>query len=160
MLQRHLAESQPQESLVWEDLTRGLPTIAALADLCSGILARADSQPETVSLSELPLESAAILHSAMTTGSISIRGDKNAFEPGQRYLAIGVDQNDGRRIEFRIPGNPEQTIRFMNGFRCLCRSGLVMHQLMNEFSLTAAGFTLAKTVDPQAVADLVQLGRE
>ena len=158
MLQRNLSESQPTESLVWEDLTNGIPTIAALANLCSKVL----SEPETQASysSNLTAESSAILHVASATGSISIRGDKNAFEPGERFLAICVELEEGRRIEFRVKDNPEQTIRFVEGFRRLCKAGLVMHQLMNEFSLTAAGFDFAKQVDVQAITSLVEMGRD
>lgn len=158
MLQRNLSENRPTESLVWEDLTNGVPTIAALAQLCSGVLA--DPQAAASYSSNLTPESSAILHVAANTGSISIRGDKNAFEPGERYLAICVEQKDGRRIEFRVQDNPEQTIRFVEGFRRLCKAGLVMHQLMNEFSLTAAGFDFAKQVDADAISNLVEMGRD
>jgi hypothetical protein len=159
MLQRNLSQAQPAESLVWEDLTNGVPTIAALADLCSHVLADPASDPAAVKLSGLSREAAAILQAARETGSISIRGDKNAFEPGERYLAICVELGEGRRMEFRVADRPEQTIRFMNGFRQLCRAGLVMHHLMNEFSLTAAGFELARQVQSGEVAELVQMAR-
>ena len=111
-------------------------------------------------LESLPLEASAIMFAASRTGSISIRGDKNAFEPGERYLAICVELDEGRRIEFRVLDNPEQTIKFMEGFRRLCLCGLVMHQLMNEFSLTAAGFEQARQIDAESIASLVETGRE
>lgn len=157
MLQRNLSESQPTESLVWEDLTNGIPTIAALAGLCSKVLGEPQA-PASYS-SNLTPESSAILHAAAGTGSISIRGNKNAFEPGERFLAICVELKEGHRIEFRVKDNPEQTIRFVEGFRRLCKAGLVMHQLMNEFSLTAAGFDFAKQVDVESIKPLVEMGR-
>ncbi len=40
MLQRNLTSNGPTDSLIWEDLTNGVPTIAALASLCSDVLAR------------------------------------------------------------------------------------------------------------------------
>ena len=158
MLQRNLTGNHPVESLTQEDLNNGIPTIAALARLCSDALARPESSP--VGTRPLTSEALAILHLARNTGSISIRGDKNAFEPGERYLAICVEQEEGRRFEFRVPGNPEQTIRFVDGFRGLCHDGLVMHQLMNEFSLTASGFDVASQVDPDPIERLIAMGRE
>lgn len=158
MLQRNLSENQPNESLVWEDLTNGVPTIAALAHLCSKALG--EPRPKSTNPPVLAAEAKAILCVAGTTGSISIRGNKNAFEPGERYQAICVEMEEGRRIEFRVPDNPEQTIRFVEGFRQLCQTGLVMHQLMNEFSLTAAGFDQAKQVDADSLSRLVEMGRD
>lgn len=159
MLQRNLNESHPTESLVWEDLTNGVPTIAALAGLCSSRI-RQPREGDSPELARMPKESAAILAVAAETGSISIRGDKNAFEPGERYLAICIELDEGRRKEFRVTGNPEQTIRFMDGFRWLCQQGLVMHQLMNEFSLTSAGFDMARKVDPDSLAEMIDMGRD
>lgn len=159
MLKRNLDSGNAQR-LVWEDLANGVPTIAALANLCSAVLAdpQYDSS-ESSTLDDLPAESLAILQLAVRTGLISIRGDKNAFEPAERYLAVCVERTDGERFEFRVHHNPEQTIRFVEGFRQLCRHGLVMHQIMNEFSLTAAGFELAKSVDESSIANLVAMGR-
>ncbi|MGI9516926.1 MAG: hypothetical protein ACR2NP_07780 [Pirellulaceae bacterium] len=158
MLPRNLSDGPPSDSLAWDDLTRGIPTIAALAGLCSQMLA--SSQSPAVDMNELPAESRAILFAAGQTGALGIQGDKNAFEPGERYLAVCVELGEGRRLEFRCPENPEQTIRFMEGFRRLCQSGLVMHQLMNEFSLTAAGFDAAREIDANEVQSLIDMGRD
>lgn len=160
MLKRHLTNNQAVESLLWEDLTNGVPTIAAFAQLCSEVLADRNRPNSPADLSHFSAEAQAIVQSAANTGSISIRGDKNAFEPEERYLAICVELPEARRIEFRVTGNPQQTIRFMEGFRQLCCQGLVMHQLMNEFSLTATGFDFAKTIDDATVASLVSTARE
>lgn len=157
MIPRNLSEHRNVESLTWEDLTGGVPTIVALAGLCSRVLA--DPLDPDCEAGDLPAEARAILAAAGSTGAISIRGDKNAFEPGERYLAVCVEQNDGARTEFRCANDPEKTIRFVEGFRKLCQSGLVMHHLMNEFSLTASGFSLARSIDPDSVADLLALGR-
>ncbi len=158
MLPRNLDSNPRPPSMTWEDLTNGVPTIMALARLCSDQLAKPDL-PLTP-IERLSPEAQAILVCARQTGSVSIRGDKNAFEPGERFLAICVEQDEGRRVEFRCLGDPEQTIRFMEGFRQLCCAGLVMHQLMNDFSLTARGFDAANRVDVDRVESLVQLGRD
>lgn len=158
MLPRNLSDNRTPESATWENLTSGLPTIAALATLCGNVMASInDTSPDTSCLS---LEAKAIACAASETGAISIRGDKNAFEPGERYLAICVELPEGRRIEFRCVNDPEQTIRFIDGFRQLCRNGMAMHHLMNEFSLTTAGFELARTVDKNSIEKLIALGRE
>ena len=157
MLPRNLSEGTPSGSLVWEDLTNGIPTITALAQLCSQVLA--SPLAEAADVCVVTDESRAIMAAARETGSLSIRGDKNAFEPGERYLAICVEQGEGRRLELPCLDNPEQTIRFMEGFRRLCQCGLVMHQLMNEFSLTAAGFDAAREVDSATVQTLMEMGR-
>ncbi len=111
-------------------------------------------------LEQLSPEAKAILVATKNSGSISIRGDKNAFEPSERFLAVCVEVEEGRRVEFRCSRDPEQTVRFMNGLRQLCIAGLVMHQLMNDFSLTAAGFTIAKTLDVDAYQSLIELGSD
>lgn len=160
MLKRHLTNNQAVESLLWEDLTNGVPTISAFAQLCSEVLADRNNNQRSNDPSNFSAEAQAIVKSAANTGSISIRGDKNAFEPEERYLAICVELPEARRIEFRFTGNPQQTIRFMDGFRQLCCHGLVMHQLMNEFSLTASGFDLAKVIDDTAVAPVISSARE
>ena len=158
MLPRNLSDGPPSESLAWDDLTRGIPTISALAGLCSQRLAR--NEPPSDDVTELPPEAKAILFAAVQTGALGIRGNKNAFEPGERYLAVCVDQGEGRQLEFRCVDNPEQTIRFMEGFRRLCQGGLVMHQLMNEFSLTAAGFDAAREIHADEVGPLIEMGRD
>jgi len=160
MLQRNLVNNRPLESLVWEDLTNGVPTISALASLSSEVLGDRQSDPSLNDLNGLSLEARAILKLASKTGSISIRGDKNAFEPEERYLAICVEMPESRRLEFRISGDPQRTIRFLEGFRQLCCHGLVMHQLMNEFSLTAVGFEVANTVNHTDVEKHVAMARE
>lgn len=144
--------------MTWDDLTSGLPTINALARLCGNVIASLDDISQGVEA--LSLEAQAIASAASETGAISIRGDKNAFEPGERYLAICVELAEGKRIEFRCMNDPEQTIRFVDGFRQLCRHGMAMHHLMNEFSLTSAGFELARSVDQKSIEKLVAMGRQ
>ena len=144
--------------ITWQDLNLGAPTIIAMAHLCAVSMARLDipeCNPETLSR-----EALAILSAARRSGSIFIRGDKNAFEPSERFLAVCVQLDDGRRIEFRRPQDPEQTVRFMDGLRQLVVAGLVMHQLMNDFSLTARGFEIAQSIDQEEVNDLIAMGND
>jgi hypothetical protein len=157
MLPRNLTEHRPAASLTWDDLNSSLPTIVALAQLCGNRLASGDKAVSD--LTSLPLESLAILYASRQTGSISVRADRNSVDPGERYLAVCVELIEGHRLEFRFANNPERTIRFVDAFRELCRAGLVMHQLNNEFSLTAPGFGLAKNIDEAEVSELLDLGR-
>ncbi len=55
---------------------------------------------------------------------------------------------------------PERTIRILDAFRQLCVSGLVMHHLFREFSLTRAGFELARTISRQEVQILERLAAD
>ena len=158
MLPRNTEKSGNLESLTWEDLTNGIPTIVALARLCG--IAMCEPPRELPKQSDLSAEAQAILYVARDSGAISIRGDKNAFEPAERFLAICVELGEGRRIEFRCTRDPKQTIRFIDGFRQLCRFGLVMHQLMNDFSLTGQGFDLAARIQSDPIPEVLQFGRE
>jgi hypothetical protein len=158
MLPRNLSDVPPAESHLSRDLAGSLPTIFALAELASAVLA--SPQPDRPSPRDLSPEAQALLVAASGSGSFAIQSNKAAFEPDKRFLAVSVEQADGTRMEFRVPGNPEQTVRFLEGFRQLCQHGLVMHQVMNEFSLTASGFERARHVAPAAVEELLAMARE
>jgi hypothetical protein len=141
MLLRNL-EGADSRRMVWEDLTAGLPTIVALAQICSDALVAGECD----SVQPLNLESQAILFAATQRGVIEIRNAHRAFDSVQRFLAVYVEIEPERFLAFKDPDQPEQTIRFMEGFRRLCQQGLVMHQTQREFSLTAAGFDRAKSL--------------
>ncbi|HMO13297.1 MAG TPA: hypothetical protein PKD64_05675 [Pirellulaceae bacterium] len=158
MIPRGFNLENETSGLTWADLNLGVPTIVAIAHLSSLALSRPD--PPACDLAGLSAEARTILVASKDSGSISIRGNKNAFEPAERFLAVCVDMNEGRRVEFRCVGNPEQTVRFMEGLRQLCNAGLVMHQLMNDFSLTAHGFEMARSLDVNDYQALIDLGTE
>ena len=75
-------------------------------------------------------------------------------EHGCIYLVMELI--DGMPLSRRT--EPEITIRFLDGFRELCRAGLVLHQCAAEFSLTRQGFQVARGVDETAIAELLELG--
>jgi len=157
MFSEEFRVSDEQSGLTWADLCNGTPTIIALAHLCAVV----QSRPELpkVDPSQLSDEARALLISSRDRGTLSIRGDKNAFEPAERFLAVCVEKQEGQKLEFRSR-DAEQTVKFMDGLRQLCACGLVMHQLMNDFSLTSQGFELARQLDAGAYQELLATGRE
>ena len=158
MFDRGFQLADDRRGLTWEDLVQGAPTIIAMAQLCSRALANeADKSIDVAALSD---EARAILHTAAETGSICLRGDKNAFDSADRFLAVCVEREEGRRIEFKKCEEPEQIVKFMEGFRQLCSLGLVMHHMSNDFSLTAQGFQLARSIDPEPLQPFLDCGRE
>jgi hypothetical protein len=72
-------------------------------------------------------------------------------------LAVYVETDAEHTLIFRSRENAAFTIRFLAGFRELCASGLVMHQIYQEFSLTREGLDQAQTVDKQEVQPLLEL---
>lgn len=158
MFSRNFSLDDPQQGITWQDLGNGVPTIVAMAHLSSVAMSQLD--PEPVDIDKLSDEAKAILVCARSSGSICIRGDQNAFEPSERFLAVCVEMDEGRRIEFRCTQNPEQTVRFMEGLRQLCASRLVMHQLLNDFSLTADGFERARSLNESDFQEWLEMGTE
>ena len=145
-----------RQLVLWEELGAGAPTLIAFARLCADALAANRQVPQE----ELTSEARAILYAARQRGAIEIQGVNDAFDSSERLLAICVELDTDRRVTFRRRGEPELTIRFLDGFRQLCCSGLVMHQLFREFSLTCAGFKLARTIPRDEVPLLHQFAEE
>jgi hypothetical protein len=152
MLQPHFS-SEGSADAGWEVLQNGLPTVIGFARLCAAALGRLES-PQT-DVSSLSPEALAILSMARQRGMIELRGNKNAFEPADRLLAVCVELDAGRRLVLKHRGNPRQTLAFLDGFRQLCASGLVLHHLMLDFSLTRAGFDLADGLLPEDYQELI-----
>ncbi|MCY2990999.1 MAG: hypothetical protein NTY19_24450 [Planctomycetota bacterium] len=109
---------------------------------------------------ELAVEARTILFAAWQRGAIEIKGVNDAFDSSERFLAICVELDAERHLVCRRRDEPELTIRFLDAFRQLCVFGLVMHHLFREFSLTRAGFELARTISRQEVQILEQLAEE
>ncbi len=145
-----------QQTALWEELGTGAPTLMAFAQLCSSSLAANRQEP----CDELSEEARAILYTARHRGAIEIKGSDTGFDSSERLLAINVELDPDRQFVFRRRGDPELTMRFMDGFRQLCASGLVMHHLFREFSLTRSGFELAKTIQRDEVHALDILAEE
>lgn len=134
----------------WEVLGAGGPTIWALASLCSRALSGVTEPGESLSP-----EAKAILFVAQRRGLIEIKGTYTAFERAERLLAVHVEQEGERETVFRSRTDPRFTIRCLEGFRQLCASGLVMHHLYGEFTLTERGFQVASTVALQEVQHIL-----
>lgn len=142
--------------VLWEELGTGVPTLMAFARLASEALAANRQEP----VEELSEEARAILYVARRRGSIEIKGTDAAVDSSERLLAICVEVEPDRQFVFRRRGDPQMTVRCLDGFRQLCSSGLVMHHLYREFSLTHAGFELAKTIQRDDVNVLEVLAED
>jgi hypothetical protein len=132
----------------------GAPTIIALAQLCSQALLNNELE-----VSSLSAEARAILYAARERGVLEVKANNAAYESPCRMLTVHVEVPDAQQIRFRDLGSVRQNILFLEGFRELCRSGLVMHHLYHEFSLTRAGFDLAASLEPAGLEPLLQLAQ-
>ena len=148
-----LGNDSPSDA--WTDLVNAVPTISALARVCGQRLDVDEIPAEELSLSE---EAEAILFAARGRGLIEIKGTNKEFESPQRLLAVYVELENDSHLMFRSRTEPEITIRFLDGFRELCRAGLVLHQCAAEFSLTRHGFQVAREVDETTIAESLELG--
>ncbi|MCH2177191.1 MAG: hypothetical protein MK106_00145 [Mariniblastus sp.] len=148
MLLRNL-NSTGNSGANWSELSCGAPTIAAFADLCGQALSGAAS-----SISELDDYANALLSLARNRGMFDLRGNPEAFDTSDRLLAICVEVDEDCRLLFRKKNAPRETMKFLDGFRQLCQSGLVIHHLQRDFSLTRQGFEIADTLAASAYTDL------
>ena len=153
MLERFLGQNGPNAAS-WSDLGTGAPTLFALAQLCSHALSTC-----TVVTDSLSPEAQAILYTARHRGILEVKGSNEAYESPSRLLTVFVEIEDQSQIRFRDSQDARQNVLFLEGFRQLCASGLVMHHLNHEFSLTGAGFDHARTMTPEECEHLLELGR-
>ena len=149
------AASEPRWATTWLELGQGAPTLAGLAQAAS--VAMASGGDKTVQLSR---EARCILFAARNRGVIEVKGSNRAFDAPGRMLAVYVEADPERTLIFRSRDNPAFTIRFLAGFRELCVTGLVMHHIYTEFSLTRAGLDLAQAVPADEVGDLLAMATE
>jgi hypothetical protein len=143
----------------WEALGAGAPVLVALAQLCSQAMVDGVAAKPTSVEGMMP-EAKAILVAARGRGVIEVRGVNTAFDPAARMLAVYVEIDETQTIAFRDPNEPEVTVRFLEGFRQLCALGLVMHHLHRDFSLSTAGFELAKLIQRDDVLAWLEKGSE
>ena len=148
MLFRNLNTPNPSATS-WEDLAFGAPTIIGFAELCRQRIA---SMPNTLDgefdlNDELSVAARTILAAAANRGTIDIRANQDSFNSAERFLAVCVESELEQRLLFLQKENPEQTVKFLEGFRQLCQHGLVIHHLQRDFSLSALGFQFARTLD-------------
>ena len=154
MLPQHIPNFESKVVGTWEELGMGAPTIIAMALLCSNAMAR-DNLPK-VDLSELMDEAKALLYLARNRGVFEIKGTNNAYDASARFLSISVEVGEEHAVDLKLKGNPKATIRFLSGFRELCATGLVMHHLFRDFSLSQAGFLAAETISEAEVKKVLQ----
>ncbi len=143
----------------WEALGAGAPILVALAQLCSQAMVDLPAANAQTADGLAP-EAKAILVAACHRGVIEIKAVNTAFDPAARLLAVYVELSDTQTIAFRDPSDPEVTVSFLEGFRQLCRAGLVMHHIHRDFSLTHLGFRVARCIDPQEVQPWLAKGTE
>jgi len=152
-----LGRSQDADRVaLWEELGAGVPTLMAFARLCSNALVADRRQPAD----ELSEEARAILYVARRRGSIEVKGTDTAVDSSERLLAVCVEVEPDRQFVFRRRGDPQLTVRCLEGFRELCSSGMVMHHLFREFSLTHSGFEMAKTIERESIGVLEILAED
>jgi hypothetical protein len=136
-----------RQLVLWEELGAGAPTLIAFAQLCSQALAANRTEP----FEPLTDEARTILYAARNRGAIEIKGVNHAFESSERFLTVCVELDLERQLFLKRRDDPELTVRFLDGFRQLCASGLVMHHIFRDFSLTRPGFELARRIPREAV---------
>jgi hypothetical protein len=154
-MRERIAESIEQLATSWVDMGQGAPTIIALAQLCGRVLVQGPALVE-----ELSPEAKVILFAAARRGMLEIRGTNAAYESAARLLTVHVERDADSRVQFRAPGNIEQNVRFLDGFRQLCAHGYVLHHLYHEFTLTPAGFARAKTVQFDEIEPFLEFQQE
>ena len=149
MLLQNLTSDGANPAVNWIELSCGAPTIAAFATLCGHALS-GSIQP----VGELDDYAKTLLSMAQYRGVFDIRGNPAAFDASDRLLAICVEIEENRRLLFRQKDLPRETMKFIDGFRQLCQSGLVLHHLQRDFSLTRQGFEKADSLEPNAFSEL------
>lgn len=154
MLRRHIGLEDRQQTL-WQELNEGTATIVGFATLCTLSMSGTAGPAE-----DLSHEALAILKAAENRGFIEIRINKESFDSSERLLGVCVERAENEFLLFRRKSEPERTIRFLDGFRQLCLAGLVMHHIHREFSLTAKGFELARTLDRADFCEQLEFGEE
>ncbi|MDP7020041.1 MAG: hypothetical protein QGG36_29860 [Pirellulaceae bacterium] len=141
-------------SLGWRELGLSAPTLLAFAQLCGRSLSAGTADEP------LRPEAYALLFAARKLGVLELKAVNTAYEAAERLLAVYVDLDHDRTMVFRSREDVEVTLRFLDGFRQLCSTGLVMHHIYGEFSLTAAGFEAAKLVEQADVEQLLAQATE
>ncbi len=155
MLLRNLGSGDQSTTL--QALKEGIPTIAAFATLCGQAIC---GQVTPNKDNELSDEAYALVAVSKGRGIFDIRGNMEAFDPTDRFLAVCVELSHDRRLLFRQKDNARQTMMFLDGFRQLCQAGMVLHHLMRDFSLTRKGFELADSLNAEDYEELIALAVE
>ncbi len=156
MLLRNLGPDD-RNPMGWEDLEKGAPTILGFASLCSRAIVSSEANEADAEriANELSNEAKTILVAAATRGTIDIRASREPFDSAQRFLAVCVEYELDQRLLFLQKDDPSQTVGFLDGFRQLCRAGLVIHHLQKDFSLSSSGYALAATLNRDDYSELL-----
>lgn len=141
----------------WEALGNGAPILVALAQLCAQ---RWVHGPVLEDLDNLPAESKAILFAARKRGIVEVRAVNSAFDAAARLLAVYVEVDEERTIAFRDPSDPAVTMQFLQGFRSLCDSGLIIHHIHRDFSLSPLALDYAQQIEEVSVKELLDKATE
>lgn len=160
MLPRNLEGDFRRPQFHTQELADGIPLVSGLAMLCSRVISGMQPPPLTASMDGaieqqtlaadsqpshgLVREALAILAAAAKRGILEIRGQADAFDSSQRLQAVAVETSEHHRLVFRSRIDPAITMAYLEGFRQLCETGCVVHQFSREFSLSSAGFSLAR----------------
>lgn len=155
MLLRNLNTNAQSTSTILSDLNDGLPTIGALARLCGHAISG-----ETLPIETLSDEAKALLSLGRQRGVFEIRCNKDAFESSQRFLAVCVEVDEDRYLILRDKSRPRVTLKFLDAFRELCQSGLMIHHTQRDFSLTHRGFDSADELAPNQFSELIAFAHE
>lgn len=158
MLQRNLQNPGQTAPSWWEELGHGAPTIVGFARLCTQAMLQRDPRTPDQLLFELPSEAKLILHLARDRGTFEIRSNRDSFDSAERFLAVCVETEQDVWHLLLDKLQPEQTIRCLEGFRQLCQTGLIMHHLHREFSLSSQGYNIARMVRAEQVSELDAFG--
>lgn len=142
----------------WEALGHGAPVLVALAQLCAERWVRPPAN--TTSVDDLSGEARAILFAARHRGIIEIRAVNSAFDAAARLLAVYVEVDEERTIAFRDANEPAITVSFLQGFRSLCDTGLIIHHIHRDFSLSPAALEAASTIEEKTVRALLDKATE
>ena len=78
----------------------------------------------------------------------------------RRQWSVCVELDDEQKLLFRQKGNVRKTLQFIEGFRQLCQSGLIMHHLQSDFSLTEKGFQIAEQLNDDELKAMIQYAVE
>jgi hypothetical protein len=135
-------------------MNEGYPVVSALAMLSAKAIFNNEFQADDT-LERLTLESKMLLLVARVRGTFEIRATKDSFDSTERFLAVCVETEPGVFLVFRRKDQPRQTVRFIEAFAQLCRSGLVIHHQQKEFSLSSHGYTIAENVSTDEIKDLI-----
>ncbi|MEL7497788.1 MAG: hypothetical protein AAFN77_09275 [Planctomycetota bacterium] len=161
MLPRNIDNPGASPPSWWEELGFGAPTIAAFARLCADALQRGVTDkidPNDEKGWNLSVEAKTILWLSRARGTFEIRANKDGFDSAERFLAVAVELEVDRWRVLLDKQSPEQTVRFLDGFRELCARGLLLHHLQREFSLSARGFELSKELESEPSESLASFG--